>query len=62
MAKALKCDACGNFFDYDNNGKKQNKIKIYYTNEYDNTYNEKYYHVCPECMDAIKSMFQEEKK
>lgn len=58
MAKALKCDACGEFFDYDE--EIDNMTKIMKTNVINETWNVRSYHVCPKCVNQIISMFEKE--
>lgn len=68
MAKALKCDICGSFFDsiarvsIINKNTKPNKLSIYYRADNGNAQDECDIDICPECYLAIKKTLDERKK
>lgn len=62
MAKALKCDICGGFFEYDPDI--PNTIEYYYVNELGTCLNSKYSRLncCPVCFGEITKVFEERSK
>ena len=62
MAKALKCDICGGFFEYDPGI--PNTIEHYYVNELGTRLNSKFrkLNCCPVCFGEIAKVIEERGK
>lgn len=58
MARALKCDRCGNFYIPDNSQQNWNRNRLkFFIYDYDgqSVANSKYFDLCPRCADLLES-------